>query len=123
MTEKINPETQFIIKIYTFEYYVKFSFWVSVSVNKRLRNLGRIQFIAKFSYINRKIYWHHKYQALLRSWRKVPLQLSSQTLFAKIEGKKLLRKISSKNLSAGVVVFLGASNFGFVNGVGGVIPH
>ena len=29
MTEKINPET-FIIKIYTFEYYVKFSFWVSV---------------------------------------------------------------------------------------------
>ena len=30
MTEKINPETQFIIKIYTFEYYVKFSFWVSV---------------------------------------------------------------------------------------------
>ena len=30
MTEKINPETYFIIKIYTFEYYVKFSFWVSV---------------------------------------------------------------------------------------------
>ena len=30
MTEKINPETLFIIKIYTFEYYVKFSFWVSV---------------------------------------------------------------------------------------------
>ena len=32
MTEKINPETKFIIKIYTFEYYVKFSFWVSVDV-------------------------------------------------------------------------------------------
>ena len=30
MTEKINPETWFIIKIYTFEYFVKFSFWVSV---------------------------------------------------------------------------------------------
>ena len=30
MTEKNNPETEFIIKIYTFEYYVKFSFWVSV---------------------------------------------------------------------------------------------
>ena len=30
MTEKINPETSFIIKIYTFEYHVKFSFWVSV---------------------------------------------------------------------------------------------
>ena len=30
MTEKINPETKFIIKIYTFKYYVKFSFWVSV---------------------------------------------------------------------------------------------
>ena len=33
MTKKINPENEFIIKIYTFEYYVKFSFWVSV-VNK-----------------------------------------------------------------------------------------
>ena len=30
MTEKINPKTYFIIKIYTFEYCVKFSFWVSV---------------------------------------------------------------------------------------------
>ena len=30
MSEKINPETKFIIKIYTFEYYVKFSFWVSI---------------------------------------------------------------------------------------------
>ena len=30
MTEKINPETYFFFKIYTFEYYVKFSFWVSV---------------------------------------------------------------------------------------------
>ena len=30
MTDKINPETLFIIKKYTFEYYVKFSFWVSV---------------------------------------------------------------------------------------------
>ena len=30
MTEKINPKILFIIKIYTFEYYVKFSFWVSV---------------------------------------------------------------------------------------------
>ena len=30
MTEKTNPETLFITKIYTFEYYVKFSFWVSL---------------------------------------------------------------------------------------------
>ena len=34
MTEKNNPENQFIIKIYTFEYYVKFSFWVSVVFEK-----------------------------------------------------------------------------------------
>ena len=30
MTENINPENEFLIKIYPFEYYVKFSFWVSV---------------------------------------------------------------------------------------------
>ena len=30
MTENINPENLFIIKVYTFEYYVKFSFGVSV---------------------------------------------------------------------------------------------
>ena len=30
MTERNNPENLFIIKIYTFEYNVKFSFWVSV---------------------------------------------------------------------------------------------
>ena len=32
----------------------------------------------------------------------VPEYFSSQTHFAKIEDKKLLRKISSKNLTAGV---------------------
>ena len=31
MNEKINSENYFIIKTYTFEYYVKFSFWVSVN--------------------------------------------------------------------------------------------
>ena len=30
MTEKNNPENKFINKINTFEYYEKFSFWVSV---------------------------------------------------------------------------------------------
>ena len=30
MTEKINPENYIIIKIYTFKYWVKFLFWVSV---------------------------------------------------------------------------------------------
>ena len=39
MTEKINPETWFIIKIYTFEHYVKFSFWVSVDLCE-LNNFG-----------------------------------------------------------------------------------
>ena len=36
----------------------------------------------------------------------VPEYFSSRTLFAKIEDKKLLRKISSKNLTAGFFYFL-----------------
>ena len=36
MAEKINPETLLIIKIYTFEYFVKFSFWVSVPCSTQL---------------------------------------------------------------------------------------
>ena len=36
MTEKINPKVYFIIKIYTFEDYVKFSFWVSVLESKQI---------------------------------------------------------------------------------------
>ena len=51
-----------------------------LSVNKMLGNLGRIQFIAKSS-----------------------LQLSLRTNIAKIEDKKLLRKISFKNITAGVL--------------------
>ena len=39
MTEKNNPENYFIIKIYTFEYYVKFSFWVSVWMGKILSTI------------------------------------------------------------------------------------
>ena len=35
MTEKINPDT-FIINIYTFEHYVKFSFWVSVDFKSKV---------------------------------------------------------------------------------------
>ena len=30
MTEKNNPRNLFVIKLYTLEYYVKFSFWVRV---------------------------------------------------------------------------------------------
>ena len=45
MTEKINLENKFIIKIYTFEYNVKFSFWVSVpqshSANQPTAPCGR----------------------------------------------------------------------------------
>ena len=73
-----------------------------IPVNKTLRNLGRIQFIAKSSSIYTKICLCHKHKTFWRSW----LQLSSRTHFAKIEDKKkLLRKNKSKNLTAGVFFF------------------
>ena len=42
---KNNPENKFIIKIYTFEYYEKFSLWVSVftPVSLHLLNLTAIE--------------------------------------------------------------------------------
>ena len=73
-------------------------------VNKRLRNLGRIQFIGKSSSIYTKICLRHKH---LKRFAEVdgnsPLQLSSRTHFAKIEDQKLLRKIKSKNFKTAEV--------------------
>ena len=84
------------------EYFLKLPLSVTpiriIPVIKRLRNLGRIQFIAKSSSIYTKICLRLKHKTFWRSWQK----LYSTTHFGKIEGKKLLRKISSKNLTAGV---------------------
>ena len=82
-----------------------------LSVNKKLRNFGRIPSIAKSSSIFTKFSWGHMHQTFWRSWRKVTthgkttksffLHLSSRTYFAKIEDKKRYCKNSFKNLSAG----------------------
>ena len=60
-----------------------------IPVNKRLRNLGRIQFIAKSSSIYTKICLRHKHKKLFGEvGGNSPLQLSSRKHFAKIEDKK-----------------------------------
>ena len=61
-----------------------------IPVIKRLRNLERIQFIAKSSSIYTKICLRHKHN-ISRPFGEVggknyPLKLSSRTHFAKIEG-------------------------------------
>ena len=43
---RFNPKIKFIIKAYTFEYYVKFSFWVSVAGEKRYNTKLTKHFIA-----------------------------------------------------------------------------
>ena len=82
------------------EYFLKLPLSVTpiriIPVNKRLRNLGRIQFIAKSS----SIYTQKSVCATsTRPFGEVggnsPLQLSSRTQFAKIEDKKVIAKIIS----------------------------
>ena len=78
------------------EYFFKLPLSVTplriIPVIKRLGNLGRIQYLF--------------YATSTRPFGEVggnsPLQLSSQTHFAKIKDKKVLAKISSKNFIAGV---------------------
>ena len=71
-------------------------------VNKILRYLGRIQFIAKSS----SMYRVASTIPFGEVGRMSPLQLSSQTHFVEVKDKKLLRNISSKNLTAGVLLLL-----------------
>ena len=75
-----------------FEYFLKLPLSVTpvriIPVIKRLRNLGRIQFIAKSSSIYTKICLGHKHKTFWRSWRKVSLR----THIAKIEDKKVIVK-------------------------------
>ena len=84
------------------EYFLKLPLSVApiriLPVNKGLRNLGQIQFIAKSSSIYTKSVCATSTRPFGEVGGKSPLQLSSRTHIAKIEDKKLLRKIWSKNL-------------------------
>ena len=55
-----------------------------------------------FIYIHKNLFVPQAQDLLEKLAENSPLQLSSRTQFAKIEDKKLLRKIKSKNLTAGV---------------------
>ena len=92
-----------------YEYFFRLPLSVTLirilPVNKRLRNLGRIQFIAKSSSIYTKNCLRHRHQTFWRSWRKVSATTfiaKTQAHFTKTEIKKVIAKMSSKNLTAGV---------------------
>ena len=78
------------------EYFLKLPLSVTpiriLPVNKRLRNLGRIQFIAKPSSIYTKICLRHKRKTFWRSWRKVSSTTFIANTFAKIKDKKVIAK-------------------------------
>ena len=78
------------------EYFLKLPLFVkpirNIPVIKRLKNLGRFQFIAISSSIYTKICLRHKYKPNGEVGGNTPLQLSSQTQFAKIEDKKVIAK-------------------------------
>ena len=77
------------------EYFLKLPLSVTpiriIPVNKRLRNLGQIQFIAKSSSLYKSVC-----ATSTRPFREVggnsPLQLSTQTHLAKIEEEKVIAK-------------------------------
>ena len=69
-------------------------------VNKILRNLGRIQFIAKSSSMYTKICSR---QDITQTFGVMsPPNFHRKLILLKLKIKKLLRKISSKNLTGGV---------------------
>ena len=63
-----------------------------LTVNIRLRNLGRIQFIANLHLYTQKSACATSTRPLGEVVGKSPLQLSSRTIFAKLKIKQLLRK-------------------------------
>ena len=71
-----------------------------IPVIKRLRNLGRIQFIAKSSSIYTKICLRHTHKAKLAEI--LLYNFHREHILLKLKIKMLLRKIKSKNLTAGV---------------------
>ena len=78
------------------EYFLKLPLSVTpiriIPVNKRLRNLGRIQFIAKSSIYTKKSVCATSTRPFGEVCGNSPLQLSSRTHFAKIEDKKVIAK-------------------------------
>ena len=88
------------------EYFLKLPLSVMpiriIPVIKRLRNLGLIQFVANLHLYTQKSVCATSTRPFGEVGGNSPLRLSSQTHFSKIEDKKLLRKNSSKNLTAGV---------------------
>ena len=85
------------------EYFFKLLLSVThiqiLPVNKRLRNLGRIQFIAKSSSIYTKICLRHKYKTFLEKLAESLLyNFHRKHILLKLKIKKLLRNITSKNL-------------------------
>ena len=72
-----------------------------IPVIKRLRNLGRIQFIAKSSSIHKNLFAPQA-QDLLEKLAEILYNFHCEHILLKLKTKKLLRKISSKNLTAGV---------------------
>ena len=87
----------------TSEYFFLITPIQILPVNKRLRNLGRIQFIAKSSSIKKNLF-APQVQDLLEKLAEIksPLQLSLEHILLKLKLKQLLWKIMSKNLTAGV---------------------
>ena len=73
-----------------------------IPVIKRLRNLGRIQFIAKSSSIYTKFCLRHKHKTFLEKLAEILLyNFHREHILLKLKIKKLLRKIKPKNLTAG----------------------
>ena len=94
----------------TFLYILKLPLSVTpipiIHVIKILRNLGRIQFIAKSSSIYTKICLRHIAQDLLEKLAEILLyNFHREHILLKLKIKKLLRKIKPKNLTAGFFFF------------------
>ena len=89
------------------EYFLKLPLSVtpirSIPAIKRLRNLGRIQFIAKSSSIYTKNLFAPQAQDLLEKLAEILLyNFHREHILQKLKIKKLWRIIKAKNLTAGV---------------------
>ena len=93
--------------MHRFRIFLKLSLSVTpiriIPVIKRLRNLGRIQFIAKSSSIYTKNLFAPQAQDPLEKLAEILLyNFHREHILLKLKIKKLLPKIKSKNLTAGV---------------------
>ena len=88
------------------EYFFKLPLSVTpiriLPVNKRLRNLGRIQFIAKSSSLYTNLLAPQVQDLLEKFAESLLYNFHREHKLLKLKLKKLLRKIRSKNLTAGV---------------------